>query len=285
MKQNPNSHLTAKKRDRESFPTRWLHQQNLLSGRVLDFGCGYGADLTFLEHNGYQVSGYDTHYQPQRPKGRFNTIICNYVLNVLLPGQQADVLMDVSELLEPTGRAYFTVRRDLKNNSFRKHAIYKLDTWQCVVKLPWKSVFKNHFCEIYEYRHFNQIDNGKAGIFENPGPEAELISELVSVYSMYDCFPVSEGHALVIPKRLSPTYFDCTPKEQQALWLMVNRVKQILEAKHKPDGFNIGINCGQAAGQTIPHTHIHVIPRYRGDVPEPEGGIRNVIPGMGRYGG
>jgi len=74
------------------------------------------------------------------------------------------------------------------------------------VKLPYRSHFRNDFCEIYEYRHFNQIDNGKEGVFENPSQERELISELATVYSIYDKYPVTEGHALVIPKRKSRTY-------------------------------------------------------------------------------
>ena len=121
------------------------------------------------------------------------------------------------------------------------------------------------------------------GVFENPSPERTLISELASVYSIYDKYPVSEGHALVIPKRKSPNYFALTEREERAIWIMVKRVKEILEHNFSPDGFNIGFNTGESAGQTIFHTHVHVIPRYKGDVENPKGGIRNVIPGMGDY--
>ncbi|MFW6347226.1 MAG: HIT domain-containing protein [Cyclonatronaceae bacterium] len=262
MMKNSHAYATAKKRDRESFPTRWLHQNGRLSGRVLDFGCGYGKDVEYMQQQDFSVVGYDPYYQPEWPEERFDTIICNYVLNVLLPEEQAEVMMAVSELLRPSGRAYFSVRRDLKKNGFRRHAIHKVDTYQCLVKLPYASVLRNRFCEIYEYLPFTRIDNGKAGLFENPGPTRELISELASVYSIYAPDPVSKGHALIIPKRKAETYFDCTAREQQALWLMAERVKDILETRYQPDGFKVYFTCGAAAGQKLPHAHIDMIPCY-----------------------
>jgi diadenosine tetraphosphate (Ap4A) HIT family hydrolase len=281
---NPNAHLTAKERDKVSFPTRWLFRQKLLKGSVLDYGCGFGSDVTFLNENGFEATGYDPHYQPNYPQNKFDTIICQYVLNVLLPEEQSEVLMSVSELLKPSGRAYFSVRRDLKRVGFRTHWVHKKKTYQCNVTLPFRSVFKNDFCEIYEYRHINQLDNGKEGIFENPSPETELISESATVYSICDGFPVSKGHALVIPKRKSETYFDLTEKEEKAIWMMVKRVKELLDKKYQPDGYNVGFNVNSAGGQTVFHTHVHVIPRYDGDVENPRGGVRGVIPGKGDYG-
>jgi ATP adenylyltransferase len=283
MKNNPNSHLTAKERGKVSYPTRRLYNQGLIKGDVLDYGCGFGADVKFLNSKNLNCIGYDPHYAPGYPKKRFDTIICNYVLNVLLPEEQSGVLMGVSELLKPGGRAYFSVRRDLKYFGYRTHRIHKVKTYQCNVVLPYKTVLKNDFCEIYEYRHFNQINNGKKGVFENPSPDTKLISELATVYSIYDKYPVSKGHALVIPKRKSVTYFDIKPKEQTAVWMMVKRVRNILANKFNPDGFNVGFNVNEAGGQTVFHTHVHIIPRYAGDVKNPRGGIRNVIPGKGDY--
>ena len=283
MKGNPNSHLTAKERDKVSYPTRKLFNMGVLKGVVLDFGSGLGKDAEFLNEHGVSCTNYDPHYAPEYPEKRFDTIICQYVLNVLLPEEQADVLMSVSELLKPEGRAFFTVRRDLKRFGFRTHYVHKVETYQCNVVLPYKSFFKNDFCEIYEYRHFTQIDNGRKGVFENPSSDTELISELATVYSIYDKYPVTKGHALVIPKRKIANYFEMTDKEKTACQIMVERVKEILTKKYQPDGFNIGFNMGEAAGQTVFHAHIHVIPRYKGDVENPRGGIRNVIPGMGDY--
>ena len=115
------------------------------------------------------------------------------------------------------------------------------------------------------------------------GPEREIIAESELMYSFYDKFPVSMGHALIIPKRHCADYFELTLEEQSDCWSMVNTVKQILMQKYNPDGFNIGINVNEDAGQTIPHVHIHLIPRYKGDVKDPEGGVRGIIPEKKHY--
>ena len=150
-----NPHLTAIERTSMSYPTRWLKRHNLLKGEILDFGCGYGFDTDQLKNEGFDIVGYDNYYRPDYPTKRFDTIICNYVLNVLEPEEQAEVLMSVSELLKPTGTAYYAVRRDLKTEGFRIHYVHKQPTYQSNVVLPCKSLFKNENCEIYEYRHFN----------------------------------------------------------------------------------------------------------------------------------
>lgn len=102
-------------------------------------------------------------------------------------------------------------------------------------------------------------------------------------FALRDRFPVSLGHTLVIPRRLVATWFDATPDERIALFALVDEVKRALDADLHPDGYNIGINAGEAAGQTVMHLHIHVIPRFRGDVDDPRGGVRHVIPGKGNY--
>ena len=119
--------------------------------------------------------------------------------------------------------------------------------------------------------------------FCSPGSDREIVAETAIVYSVYDKYPVSKGHVLIIPKRHCDDYFELTTEEQSACWKMVNGLKVILTQKYHPDGYNIGINVNQAAGQTIPHVHIHLIPRYKGDVKEPEGGVRGVIPELRMY--
>lgn len=283
--ENLYSHLTAKERDTISFPAKYLVNQNLLSGEVLDFGCGFGKDVAVLKEKGINITGYDKHYFPAYPSQKFDTIICFYVLNVLLQEEQAKVLMEISQLLKPTGKAYFAVRRDLKYQGFRTHKIHHKQTYQCNVKLPFKSIFKNDNCEIYEYRHFNQLVKNTFTDcpFCSPEKERELIVESATAFSIYDKFPVNDGHALIIPKKHCPNYFDLTFKEQSACIFMLNAVKQIISEKFKPDGFNIGININEVAGQTISHVHIHLIPRYNGDVKEPRGGVRGVIPNKRDY--
>lgn len=287
IKNNP--HLTAKERTSISFPTRWLKQNKLLKGEILDFGCGFGFDKDELQKEGYSIVGYDNYYRPEYPTKRFDTIICNYVLNVLESKEQAQVLMEVSELLKPNGTAYFTVRRDLKYEGFRTHYVHKQPTYQCNVVLPYKSLFLNENCEIYEYKHFNRTnykekyESSKGCPFCNLSTKVELVCETATAVAFFDGYPVSKGHTLIIPKRHVANYFDLTDKEQQDLWHMVNHCKTILEKRFHPDGFNVGINVNQAAGQSVFHVHIHLIPRYKGDVENPKGGVRGVIPRKQSY--
>ena len=114
---------------------------------------------------------------------------------------------------------------------------------------------------------------------------AVWIASNSEAFAVFDRFPVSAGHALVLTKRVVATWFEATAEEQAALMSLVNVVKTKLDEllDPKPDGYNVGFNSGDAAGQTVPHVHIHVIPRYVGDVEDPRGGIRHVIPGKGNY--
>ena len=282
--QNPNSHLTVKDRKYPSYPTKQLFQKGLISGRVVDFGCGSGVDVAYLEKNGLDVIGYDPCYAPNYPTDKFDTIICNYVLNVLLPKEQAHVLMAISELLSPTGKAYFSVRRDLRRNGFRTHVKHGVKVYQCNVVLPYRSILRTDHCQIYEYRHYNHLEHDNMGCpFCAPDVGQEMVTESATVFSIYDKFPVSPGHALIIPKQHTTSFFDLSDRTKMACWIMVNRVERLLTERFQPDGFNVGVNEGEAAGQTIPHLHIHLIPRYEGDVQNPTGGVRNVIPGKGDY--
>lgn len=284
-RKNGFSHLTAKERTSVSFPTRWLLEKGYIQGKILDFGCGHGADIKYLEGKGFDVSGYDKHYQPDYPTKKFDIIICHYVLNVLLPEEQAKVLMEVSELLNPGGKAYFTVRRDIRHEGFRIHKLHQKPTYQCLVRLPYWSILKTESCEIYEYQHYSGVlrKEEKNCPFCKLDTDREIITESATAYAIYDKYPVSEGHALVIPKRHLANYFELSFKEQSACWLVLNRTQKIIQKKYQPQGFNIGVNIGDAAGQTVHHVHIHLIPRYEGDVPAPEGGVRGVIPRKQKY--
>ncbi len=113
--------------------------------------------------------------------------------------------------------------------------------------------------------------------------QKDKILETEMSFAIYDGFPVNEGHALIIPKRHTANYFDLSLEEQKDCIELLNRVKGIVQEKYNPAGFNVGININEAAGQTVPHVHIHLIPRYEGDVEEPRGGVRGVIPGKKNY--
>ena len=119
--------------------------------------------------------------------------------------------------------------------------------------------------------------------FCNIGEHVEVSFKADTAMAILDSFPISPGHALVIPKRHVADYFELTAEEQNELWQLVNRCKVILQDRFHPDGFNIGINVGEMAGQSIFHVHIHLIPRYEGDVKNPKGGVRHIIPGKGYY--
>jgi len=263
---------------------RHLYSRGLVKGKVLDYGSGLGADARFLRSKGYEVTEYDPYYAPEYPAQRYDTILCSYVLNVLLPEEQSLVLMAVSELLQPTGQAYFSVRRDVRRNGFRMHAIHHCLVYQCNVHLPYESILCNDFCEIYEYRHYNQLrGRGSDCLFCSPSPEMELVTESATVYAILDSYPVTPGHTLIIPKQHHDDYFEMPERTKMACWFVVDRVKALLVNRFRPDGFNIGINNGTCAGQTIPHVHIHLIPRYRGDTDNPIGGARGVIPAKRDY--
>ena len=92
-----------------------------------------------------------------------------------------------------------------------------------------------------------------------------------------DAFPLCRGHSLVIPRRHVASWFETTDDERREMLRLLDDVGETLRKTHGPDGFNIGINDGAAAGQTVPHLHIHVIPRYAGDVPDPRGGVRWIL--------
>ncbi|MBE0655532.1 MAG: HIT family protein [Bacteroidales bacterium] len=116
-------------------------------------------------------------------------------------------------------------------------------------------------------------------------PDREIILESEHSYAMMDKYPVSQGHMLIIPRRHEANYFNLIPAGKADLWALVDEAKTYLDNHYHPDGYNVGFNLDHAAGQTVFHVHIHVIPRYTGDVEDPEGGVRGVVPGKKRYRG
>ena len=279
QKENNYTHLTAIKREYLSFPAKYLLKNKLLTGKILDFGCGHGKDVEILRRKNIDIQGYDPHYYPQYPQEKFDVIICFYVLNVLFPQVQEEVIMSISQLVKPTGKAYFAVRRDLKREGFRQHYIHKKPTYQCLVELPFQSIYLDEFCEIYEYSHYNHRQNYSRGcIFCHPYKKLTLLTESSLAYAILDGYPLTKGHSLIIPKTHIEDYFDLPFLLQSHCWQMVNEVKKIISAKYQPDGFNIGFNVNHAGGQKVKHTHIHLIPRYQGDNQGRQHGIRCVIP-------
>lgn len=115
-------------------------------------------------------------------------------------------------------------------------------------------------------------------------PSHRIIDSNPLAYAIRDMYPVTELHTLVILRRHTASYFDLDQAEINAVTELLKRIQfSIREQDASVDAFNIGINDGEAAGQTIPHCHIHLIPRRKGDVREPRGGVRHTIPGRGNY--
>jgi diadenosine tetraphosphate (Ap4A) HIT family hydrolase len=115
-------------------------------------------------------------------------------------------------------------------------------------------------------------------------PEDRIFAFNSLAFAMYDKYPVTELHALIIPKRHAPTFFDLFEPERRAINQLLDRLRdELLKKDGSVNGFNIGMNNGDTAGQTVGHTHVHLIPRRQGDVQDPRGGVRGIIPGKAIY--
>jgi diadenosine tetraphosphate (Ap4A) HIT family hydrolase len=113
--------------------------------------------------------------------------------------------------------------------------------------------------------------------------KSRIILENTYAFALSDQFPVSQGHTLIVLKRHIASLFEASSKEITAIFDLANQMQKLLSKQYKPNGYNIGFNDLEAAGQSIPHCHMHIIPRYQGDVKNPRGGIRGVIPGKQNY--
>jgi diadenosine tetraphosphate (Ap4A) HIT family hydrolase len=118
--------------------------------------------------------------------------------------------------------------------------------------------------------------------FCNVDPRRVLHASAAAM-ALTDAYPVSPGHCLIVPRRHVASWFDASDEERAQMLALLDSARRSIQDTHQPAGFNIGINEGTTAGQTVPHLHIHLIPRYEGDVPDPRGGIRWVLPKRADY--
>jgi diadenosine tetraphosphate (Ap4A) HIT family hydrolase len=116
-------------------------------------------------------------------------------------------------------------------------------------------------------------------------PPDRIVARSALALAVRDAFPASPGHTLIVPRRHVGSFFEVTAEERAEMLALLDAAKAQIDAEHRPDGYNIGINDGAAAGQTVAHLHLHLIPRYRGDVPDPRGGVRWVLAERARYWG
>ena len=144
---------------------------------------------------------------------------------------------------------------------------------------------KNH----KNYNGEDLFENPSRGVWKLSNKECvfcqmkDYILENELAYAIYDKYPVGKGHMLFIPKRHVKDFFDITKEEREAIFDLIDEGKKLLDEKYSPDSYNVGINCGEHAGQTIMHVHVHLIPRYIGDMKDPTGGVRGVIPYKMKY--
>jgi diadenosine tetraphosphate (Ap4A) HIT family hydrolase len=116
-----------------------------------------------------------------------------------------------------------------------------------------------------------------------PAKDREIIASHALAVAVTDSFPLTKGHSLIVPRRHVASFFELTTDERLAMIGLLDEAKAVLDRQHAPDGYNIGINDGAAAGQTVMHVHLHLIPRYRGDADDPRGGVRWIFPQKAEY--
>ena len=144
---------------------------------------------------------------------------------------------------------------------------------------------KNH----KNYNGEDLFENPSRGVWKLSNKECvfcqmkDYILENELAYAIFDKYRVGQGHMRFIPKRHVKDFFDITKEEREAIFELIDEGKKLLDKKYSPDSYNVGINCGEHAGQTIMHVHVHLIPRYIGDMKDPTGGVRGVIPEKMKY--
>ena len=116
-----------------------------------------------------------------------------------------------------------------------------------------------------------------------PAKDREIIASHPLAVAVTDSFPLTKGHSLIVPRRHVASFFELTSEERLAIVGLLDEAKAALDRQHAPDGYNIGINDGTAAGQTVMHVHVHLIPRYQGDADDPRGGVRWIFPQRAEY--
>ena len=283
MSRTPSGHFSIEAATALLGPIDFLVEEGFLRGRVCVYDNAHAALL--LKGKGIEGSRFEPLRGQNFPVERYDTVLSFYRPESFFDPAKNDIVMDVSALLAPGGRAYFIMEHD-RENFARRLALKGEDLHRYNREaMLFREIWNTGTAEIYEYIPYTEIYQGneKASPFFSIDEPRGLITESAAAFAILDKYPVSPGHTLIIPKRVTADYFDLSWPEQEACWKMVAKVKAILDASFKPDGYNVGINVSEAAGQTVPHVHIHVIPRYTGDVEEPRGGVRGVVPGRRSY--
>jgi len=260
----------------------YLIGAQLCKGAILDYDGLLQPYYSQISNLGCTLTTYDPNKLYELANTPFDTIICS-----IPQGQYSTLnamLIDSSMLLQPTGTAYFIVSENVHTITEDNRLTHSIDK-HISIDFPGLNIFNHGEGAIYAYTHYNAFKPQQQANcpFCTPTQQHRLIAESHTSFAIYDNYPVSPGHALIIPKQHLANYFDLPWCYQSDCWQLLQRVQGILQHKHRPDGYNVGINVQEAAGQSVAHIHIHLIPRYQGDVAQPLGGVRGVIPHMQQY--
>lgn len=259
-KNNQHQLLSQYELDSLSQPMQWLLEKKLLKGKILVYGTD-SYEQKLLSRKGYNIEVRNRDYQPNHPSEQFDTIISIYLFNWLDNIEQNNILLSVSRLLKHGGKAYFAVKHHFGFKNICLNEQHQIEQTISNVTLPFKKVFQGYIFDIYKFQHFN-ITSRNLSKCAYCTPQQEILLENEYSYAMLSNNPISKGHALVIPKRHVASYFDLTVNEQVACQLTLNRLKQIIDDEHAPDGYSVSINMNALAEQWVEHVAIELVARY-----------------------
>lgn len=242
------SHLTALKRDKESFPARWLLLNRHIRGEILDYGCGYGKDVQFFQQNDLKCSGYDPHFFPDLPNKvhQFDRICSTFVFNVLEAEERNLAMMRISRLLKPKGRAFISVRRDVDESGYRVVPGTKEIVYQANVFLPFKSLLQDLNYEIYEYRPYVRLNVQEVDrSMISPPNGYEMLAESINAVAVIPKQLRFKHHFIVLPKRKAASFHQLPLQEQAECLQLADFV--INEVEKVPGlSFSFSIQAGQS---------------------------------------
>jgi len=305
-------HLTALTRSTLSAPVQLLFRHGLLppGTAVFDYGCGRGGDVAGLAANGFTAHGWDPHFAADQPIFEADVVNLGFVVNVIeYPAERVDALhkafklarramsvgsccTGVNRLVDRSATASSRLATRSRSTSHRQSST--TSSSRCSTRkssgfaTPSRSCLptgqprkRSTECLAGVLYALKMSTTGLCPFCALPSARILLHNDLAVV--VRDAYPVSPGHTLVIPVRHVASFFDTTADERSALLSLMDAAKWSLQTELEPAGYNIGINDGPSAGQTVGHLHVHLIPRYLGDRPDPRGGIRWVIPENADY--
>lgn len=199
------------------------------------------------------------------------------VQNSLTDREMIEELADVFEVLYALVKSTGLTLQQVEEARLKKHKHkggFEARTYLDTVEMEETNPF------LHQYSHKNIEPDC---LFCQLGQEGKVLAHFKKCYVINDQYPVSPGHLLIVPYEHTLNWFTANKEVKLDIIQALTKMKHFLDEEFKPDGFNIGMNCGETAGQSIMHLHVHLIPRYKGDMNHPKGGVRGVIPSKQSY--